>query len=147
MISIRDLSGAAIIVAATTFVIGASAQEKPSQQSTITNTGKGSLTATGKVVGPDSEPQPGVPVEVVGPQGTTTAFTDANGAWWLYNLEPGTYRVKPAVPGTTQAPAHFTVTNPSLIGGLFGAQTNQTYYATEMKIDMDWKSFLKEPRT
>ena len=47
--------------------------------------------AIGKVIGPDSKPQPGVPLEVTGPEGKTTAFTDQNGQWSLYNLTPGLY--------------------------------------------------------
>jgi hypothetical protein len=59
--------------------------------------------ATGKVVGPDSKPPAGVPIQVTGPEGKTTAFADQNGNWSLYNLVPGTYQIKPAAGVTTTA--------------------------------------------
>jgi hypothetical protein len=99
--------------------------------------------ATGKVVGPDSQPQAGVPIQVTGPEGQTTAFTDQHGNWSLYNLAPGTYQIKPAAGATTttaQSQKTFTIEQTGLLGGLFGGSKNRTYYATEMKLDRNWAS-------
>jgi hypothetical protein len=57
----------------------------------------GGLAATGHVVGPDGQPQPGVLLHVEGPQGRTAVVTDEKGKWFLYNLAPGPYKVQPAV--------------------------------------------------
>lgn len=50
--------------------------------------------AVGTVVDPSQKPLPGVPVEVVGPKGTTFVVTDETGKWSLYNLPPGEYQAK-----------------------------------------------------
>lgn len=96
--------------------------------------------ATGKVVGPNSKPQAGVPIQVTGPAGKTTAFTDEHGNWSLYNLAPGTYQIKPAagLTTTTQTPKSFTVQQTGFLGNLLGG--SKTYYATEMKLDKNWTS-------
>ena len=95
--------------------------------------------ATGKVIGPESKPQAGIPIEVTGPEGKTTAFTDANGNWSLFNLAPGTYQVRPAVGSTTsQSPIEFTVTGKGVFGGLFGTTQSNTFRAEEMKLDKNW---------
>ncbi len=98
--------------------------------------------ATGKVVGPDSKPQAGVPIQVTGPEGKTTAFTDVHGNWSLYNLAPGTYKIKPAASVTTtaQTPTTFTIQPSGFFKGLLGGSKNPTYYATEMKLDKNWTS-------
>lgn len=54
-----------------------------------------SPSATGAVVGANSQPLPGVPVQVEGPLGRTFAVTDSTGTWALYNLPPGKYVVQP----------------------------------------------------
>jgi hypothetical protein len=110
---------AAVLVVVIAFSVAASAQNAPA--------------ATGKVVGPDSKPLAGVPIQVVGPEGATTAFTDASGTWSLYNLVPGTYQVRPAVGKTeiNQPTIGFTV-SPK---GLFGSNQGNTIYTTEMKLD------------
>ena len=51
---------------------------------------------SGRVVGPGDQPKAGVPIQVEGPLGTTHVFTDINGNWSLYNVQPGTYAVRPA---------------------------------------------------
>jgi Carboxypeptidase regulatory-like domain len=97
--------------------------------------GAQSPSATGSVVGPDSKPQPGVPIQVTGPEGKTTIFTDANGKWSLYELTPGTYQIQP-LPGTattSQPPISFTIDK----SGLFSSRPN--YNASVMKLDKDWK--------
>jgi hypothetical protein len=99
--------------------------------------------ATGKVIGPDLKPEPGIPVQVVGPEGKKTfAFTDADGSWSLYNLAPGTYEVKPG-PGwstiATQQPINFTVKQPGFWEELFGTKSDKTFHATEMKLYTDSK--------
>lgn len=92
--------------------------------------------ATGKIVGPDSKPQAGVPLEVTGPEGRTTAFTDQNGQWSLYNLRQGNYRVKPLGGSTApgQATANFT------IKGWFDGP-KYTYDAGEMKLNRSWQQY------
>jgi hypothetical protein len=79
--------------------------------------------ATGQVVGPQSQPQVGVPVIVEGPKGRTHAFTDSKGVWSLYNLEPGQYRVKPAISSAadSNAAVTFTVEEPGVFGKIFGS--------------------------
>jgi hypothetical protein len=79
--------------------------------------------ATGKVVGPESQPQPGVPVIVEGPNGKTHAFTDAKGDWSLYNLEPGQYQVRAAInpPGVANDAVEFTVKDRGVFGRIFGS--------------------------
>jgi|SRR5579872_880356 len=94
--------------------------------------------ATGKVIGPDSKPQAGVPIQVTGPEGQTTAFTDAHGNWSLYNLTPGTYQIKPGAGAATAQSKTFTIEQAGLFGSLFGGSKNRTYYATEMKLDKNW---------
>jgi hypothetical protein len=91
--------------------------------------------ATGKVVGPDAKPQIGVPIVVTGPSGTTTAFTDDKGQWFLYNLKLGRYEVKPAVT-PSQSQAIFTVEG---AGPLWSKQQN-TYRASDMKLNKDWNA-------
>lgn len=110
------------IVAAAIFVLGTA------------GAANAQASATGTVVGPDSKPQPGVPIQVNGPNGRTTVFTDANGKWSLYNLAPGTYEVQPGpgVKTTTQAPMNFTIDK----SGLFGSTS--TYNTSVMKLDKEW---------
>jgi hypothetical protein len=106
-----------------------------------TSTGVGMASATGKVIGPDSKPQPGVPVDVTGPDGKTTAFTDESGNWSLYNLAPGSYQVQAGAGATTtQAPIDFTVKQSGILSSFFGTKQSQTYRASEMKLDKDWSS-------
>ena len=80
--------------------------------------------ATGKVVGPQSQPQAGVPVIIEGPMGKTHAFTDSKGDWSLYNLEPGEYHVKPAITSSTDSgePVTFTVKERGVFGKIFGSE-------------------------
>jgi len=54
----------------------------------------GGAAATGIVVGPNGQPEVGVPLKVEGPQGKTLAVTDEKGKWSLYNLAPGSYKVE-----------------------------------------------------
>jgi Carboxypeptidase regulatory-like domain len=120
-------------VAAAIFVLGIASVGADAQSSTATNS-EPPASATGTVIGPDSKPQPGVPVQVNGPNGRTTVFTDANGKWSLYNLAPGTYQVQPG-PGVTmtnQAPMNFTIDK----SGLFGS--TPTYNTSVMKLDKEW---------
>jgi hypothetical protein len=70
--------------------------------------GQGSPAATGVLIGPDSKPQAGVPLTVLGPKGQVTVFTDRNGKWSLYNLAPGSYEVHPPAGMTTDRPT-FTI--------------------------------------
>jgi hypothetical protein len=77
--------------------------------------------ATGKVVGPESQPQAGVPVVIEGPMGKTHAFTDAKGDWSLYNLEPGEYNVKAATGRAAGEAVQFTVKDRGVFGKLFGS--------------------------
>jgi hypothetical protein len=95
----------------------------------------GSLVASGKVVGPDSKPQPGVPVEVSGPDGKIVAFTDENGMWYLYNSPPGKYVAQPAE-GSAR-PAAFTVEKPVWFGMFVGDK--KPAYVGEFKLDQDFK--------
>ena len=83
--------------------------------------------ATGKVVGSNNQPLAGVPVQVLGPQGKTVIFTDAQGKWSLYNLPAGTYHVEAA--GVASTPAEFAVKS----GSVFGGQNN--YVASDIKIN------------
>jgi hypothetical protein len=91
--------------------------------------------ATGKVVGPDAKPQIGVPMVVQGPSGTTTAFTDDKDQWFLYNLKPGKYEVKPAVT-PSQPQVIFTVEGT----GMFWSKQQNTYRASDMKLNRDWNT-------
>ena len=94
-----------------------------------------SPSATGKVIGPDSKPQPGVPVEVTGPQGKTTAFTDQNGQWSLYNLAPGDYKVKPVAPtAPDQTSVDFKITGKGWLD-----RSRDTYDAGELKLGRSWQ--------
>lgn len=98
------------------------------------------MVAVGKVVGPNSEPQSGVPVMVEGPRGKTFAFTDQNGDWSLYNLDPGTYQVQP-VQGTlasTLQPVVFTVKEKSFFGKLFGGE-EKPIGASEIRLKEQFK--------
>ncbi len=67
-----------------------------------------------------------MPVQVLGPQGKTVIFTDAQGKWSLYNLPAGTYHVEAA--GVASTPAEFAVKS----GSVFGGQNN--YVASDIKI-------------
>ena len=42
--------------------------------------------AKGKVIGPNNQPQVGVPVTIEGPLGKTVAITDKSGMWSIYKL-------------------------------------------------------------
>jgi hypothetical protein len=98
----------------------------------------GGLSASGKVVGPNAEPQVGVPVVVEGPAGKTHAFTDANGNWSLYNLSPGTYQVRPAVDNNQQV--DFTVKNKGIFGNIFGSPPSAVY-TSDIKLNRNYGSF------
>jgi hypothetical protein len=128
---------AALFMVGSAFVHGAKAQNANSPVQAPANS---SPDATGKVVGPDSKPQPGVPIQIIGPQGKTVAFTDAKGTWSLYNLAPGTYEVQPAT-GTAagQQPISFTVTGKGIIGNIFGTTQGSTFVASDIKLNQDWK--------
>lgn len=69
-----------------------SAAQAQSPQTTKDATGV--TAAKGSVVGPNNTPQAGVPVQIVGPPGQTTAITDKDGKWSVYNLPAGDYKVK-----------------------------------------------------
>jgi hypothetical protein len=102
--------------------------------------GAGSLVATGKVVGPNEEPQAGVPVTVKGPMGKTHAFTEAKGNWSLYNLAPGKYQVQPA-PGTTDSADEsvaFTVEDKGFFDKLFGGK-QAVVLTPEIKLDREFR--------
>jgi hypothetical protein len=87
------------------------------------NTSSLAPAATGRIVGPQSQPQAGVPVIVEGPMGKTHAFTDSKGDWSLYNLEPGEYRVKPAISSAADGePVMFTVKERGVFGKIFGSE-------------------------
>jgi hypothetical protein len=75
---------------------------------TISAQGQVSPAATGVLMGPNSKPQAGVPLLVLGPQGKITVFTDRNGKWSLFNLAPGRYEVQPPA-GMTTDPSTFTI--------------------------------------
>lgn len=99
------------------------------------------LVATGKVVGPDSKPQPGVPVEVSGPAGKVFTVTDSTGTWYLYNSPPGDYTAQPAqgVMTTPNRPVStFKVEKTGLFEQLTGTNKKPTYAAVLM-IDRDFK--------
>jgi hypothetical protein len=96
--------------------------------------------ATGKVVGPNSEPQAGVPVQVHGPTGSTILYTDAKGNWSLYNLRSGSYRIEPLAPQTeakgpasTNAKQEFVVPKQSFLESWLGAE--KTIKVPELKLD------------
>jgi hypothetical protein len=94
--------------------------------------------ATGKVIGPDSKPQPGVPLEVTGPEGKTTAFTDQNGQWSLYNLKPGDYSVKPVTP---MASDQNTTADFKIIGKGWFDGSKSTYDAGDLKLSRSWQLY------
>jgi hypothetical protein len=58
------------------------------------------LAATGQVVGPNGQPEPGVALRVEG-QKSVVVLTDNNGYWALYNLPVGQYTIQP-VTGSSQ---------------------------------------------
>lgn len=64
------------------------------RQPATAQTSSGGTAATGKIVGPSNNPEPGAPVQIIGLPGQTTAITDNKGSWSLYNLPPGSYKVK-----------------------------------------------------
>jgi hypothetical protein len=97
-----------------------------------------SPSATGKIIGPDSKPQPGVPLEVTGPEGKTTAFTDQNGQWSLYNLKPGDYRVKPVAP---TAPDQRTSADFQITGKTWFAGSKDTYNAGDLELGKSWQQY------
>ncbi|CAN5527552.1 hypothetical protein BH11PSE4_BH11PSE4_12010 [soil metagenome] len=99
----------------------------------------GASAATGKVIGPNSEPQVGVPVVVQGPAGTTQAFTDAKGNWSLYNLQPGDYQVKPAVGANSNASVSFSVKERGLVNRWLGSEPKEITTSV-MKLDKDFKT-------
>jgi hypothetical protein len=137
----NTLLHSAVLMVAISLVVPARAEDQPSGKTGfLKNEGTTQPVATGKVVDPNSKPATGVPMQVVGPKGKTFAFTDENGYWSLYNLAPGTYQVKPGWASTdTQQTINFTVQQPTLLEGLFGAKDNKTFYATEMKLDKSFK--------
>lgn len=118
--------------------LGVSAYSAFGQNDTSKVDPAGGLSASGKVVGPSSEPQAGVPVVVEGPTGQTHAFTDANGNWSLYNLSPGTYKVKPAVDDSQRV--DFTVKNKGLFGKIFGSDSSAVY-TSDIKLNRNYGSF------
>jgi hypothetical protein len=128
--------------AASVVLVGLAAQTASAQNSTPPDAGapSGVLAATGKVVGPDQEPQAGVPVLVEGPMGKTHAFTDAKGNWSLYNLAPGKYQVKPAsgTANDVNEPVAFTVKEKGFFDKLFGSDKSAVL-AAEIKLDKDFK--------
>jgi hypothetical protein len=100
----------------------------------------GGLSASGKVVGPTAEPQAGVPVVVEGPTGKTHAFTDADGNWSLYNLSPGTYKVKPAVDDGQLV--DFTVKNKGMFSKIFGSDSSAVY-TSDIKLNKNYYGSFK----
>jgi len=113
-----------------------SAQPSAASNQTTQSNQSSPASATGTVVGPDSQPQAGIPIQVNGPEGQTTVFTDEKGKWSLYNLSPGTYQAKPLARsgGASQATINFTISK----SGLFGSSA--TYNASVMKLDKNWSS-------
>lgn len=87
-------------------------------QSAVAQTGVAS--AQGEVVGPANQPQIGVPVKIEGPPGQTTAFTDREGKWSVYNLPAGEYQVR-AVFDKSEA-VTFSVKEPSFWGKMTGKE-------------------------
>jgi hypothetical protein len=96
--------------------------------------------ATGKVVGPGSQPQAGVPVIVEGPMGKTHAFTDSKGDWSLYNLEPGEYHVKAAMDSVADPsnPVAFTVKERGVFGKIFGSEP-PSVTTSAIKLNQEFK--------
>jgi hypothetical protein len=94
--------------------------------------------AIGKIIGPDSKPQPGVPLEVTGPEGKTTAFTDQNGQWSLYNLKPGDYTVKPVAP---MAPDQKTIADFTIPGKGWFDNSKYTNDVGELKLSKTWQPY------
>ena len=84
--------------------------------------GGGTLSATGKIIGPEQHPEPGVPVEVKGSWDKTFAVTDQNGRWSVYNLPAGKYDVAPtdAYKAPDSHGSTFTVEETSKWQNLFG---------------------------
>jgi hypothetical protein len=92
----NTLPCSAVLMVAIFLVFPARAEDQSNwKMDFLKNEGTKQPVATGKVVEPDLKPAAGVPLQIVGPKGTTFAFTDENGNWSLYNLEPGAYQVKP----------------------------------------------------
>src|SRR5712664_611873 len=94
--------------------------------------GFGELSAIGKVVGPTSKPEPGVPVEITGPPGKIHALTDQNGQWHVYNLPAGEYNVQPLK--ASKSVASFTVDHKTLLQRWFGG-AEPPKVAAEIKIE------------
>lgn len=133
---------ACVFVLVNTAALGA--QEKSSDQKgewqTLYNFDTGSLAATGKVVGPNSVPQAGVPVQVQGPLGTTHVYTDAKGSWSLYKLPPGTYQAH-ALIGTTSETlpsVNFTIKAKGWFESVFGSN-KPAVAAPEIKLDNSYR--------
>jgi hypothetical protein len=114
----------------------------------------GRLSAIGKVMGPTSKPQPGVPLEITGPPGKIYVFTDERGEWHVYNLPAGKYNFKPVGIGNwsiideahrtaaggldnhtdkTIAGASFTVDAPGVLQRVFGGGEG-TKVAADIKL-------------
>jgi hypothetical protein len=96
------------------------------------------LAAKGKVVGPSSQPQPGVPVQVEGPEGKALVFTDKDGDWSLYNLPAGRYQVN-TVKGfaNDDQTVAFTVPEKSLASKWF-SNKEAAYIAPSMTVKKDF---------
>jgi len=84
------------------------------------------MSATGTVVGPTSQPEPGIPVELTGPLGTDFfAVTDQNGRWTVYNLPAGHYNVQAAGSyKASESHTSFTVEDQGVWQRLFGGAKN-----------------------
>jgi hypothetical protein len=135
MRKLHTFSALTLIVGSSAFPLSVLGQTTPDSSKAYT----GLLVASGRVVGPDSKPQPGVPVEVSGPQGKIVAFTDENGIWYLYNSPPGEYLAQPAHGLMTQGrhPAAFTVEKPDWFNRIVGEK--KPAYVGEFRLDQDFK--------
>src|SRR4051812_14571274 len=97
--AMRRRTMAALLVFALAFVSAAFGQE---------TTG----TIRGRIVDEQAAAMPGVTVTVIGPQGSKTAVSDAEGRYNIPFLTPGTYRVRAELQGFK------TVTHEGAVVGL-----------------------------
>ena len=106
-------------------LVAASTMIASAEQATTKSVTSGAVSATGTVVGPTLQLEPGVPVELTGPLGKTFAVTDQNGRWTVYNLPAGQYNVQAAGSfKASESQISFTVKDPGIWRRWFGGAEN-----------------------